>query len=106
MNTNNSDRVIIGSSVFILTFMLLDAILSEEYATIPNQAMKGLLLITMLSSLEFVGLSRIAGPFASVIACTVFLTRGERIFTKLTQLAKTDDEPAIGGTLVMNTIVR
>ena len=48
MNTNNSDRVIIGSSVFILTFMLLDAILSEEYATIPNQAMKGLLLITML----------------------------------------------------------
>lgn len=104
MQSTNSDRVLISSSVFIITFMLLDAILNDEYTTIPRQAMMGLVLITMLSSLEFVGLGRIAGPFAAVIASTVFLTRGERIFTKLQSLANSDETADNGGTIVMGTI--
>lgn len=96
MNTN-SDKVVVMSSVFIIAFMLLDAILNDESETIPRQAVNGLVLITMLSSLEFVGLGRVAAPFAALIASTVFLTRGERIFTKLTVLANTNPEFGEGG---------
>lgn len=72
--------------------MVLDSLLSDEIDTIPRQAMMGLLLITMLSSLSFVGLDRFSGPFAALIAGTVFLTRGERIFRNLSTLARTERE--------------
>lgn len=89
MNTNN-DRTVIASSLFIVTFMMLDAMLSNEYDSIPRQAMSGLILVTMIASLEFVGLIRVAGPFAALIAATVFLTRGARIFSNLRTLSETD----------------
>ena len=69
--------------------MTLDLILSDETEKIPRQAVGGLLLLMMLASLDIIGLGRIAGPFAALIAGTVFLTRGERIFTRLTELSDT-----------------
>jgi len=41
-------------------------------------------------NIQFIGLGRIAGPFAALIAGTVFLSRGGRIYTKLAELASTE----------------
>jgi hypothetical protein len=87
----NSDKVILSSGVFIITFMLIDAMLAGEYDKAPREITGGLLLILMLSSFEFIGLRRIAGPFAALIAGTVFLSRGGRIYTHLAELARTSD---------------
>lgn len=87
----NSDKVVISSGVFIITFMLLDALLNSEYDKVPREIVGGLLLVLMLSTFQFIGLGRIAGPFAALIAGTVFLSRGGRIYTKLAQLSSTEE---------------
>jgi hypothetical protein len=90
MNTSNSDKTIITSGVFIITFMFADALLSGEYDKVPREIVGGILLIFMLTTFQFIGLARLAGPFAVLIAGTVFLTRGNRIYTRLAEFAKTD----------------
>lgn len=98
MNTQNSDKIVISSGVFIITFMLLDALLEEQFGKVPREIVGGLLLVFMLSTFQFIGLGRIAGPFATLIAGTVFLTRGGHIYTKLAALAQTDTSSASAGT--------
>lgn len=92
MNTQNSEKVIITSGIFIITFMMLDALLNGEYDKVPREVVGGLLLVFMLSTFQFVGLGRIAGPFAALIAGTVFLSRGGRIYEHLAQLAEVKTE--------------
>lgn len=89
MNTPNN-RIILSSGFFIVTLMLLDATLNDEFDKIPREVIGGLVLVLMLSTFEFIGLAKIAGPFAALIAGTVFLSRGGRIFTRLSQLSEQD----------------
>lgn len=88
MNTPNN-RIILSSGFFIVTLMLLDATLNDEFDKIPREVIGGIVLVLMLSTFEFIGLAKIAGPFAALIAGTVFLSRGGRIFTRLAQLSDT-----------------
>lgn len=97
MNTPNN-RLILASSVFITTFVLLDSVLNDEFDKIPRELVGSLVLVLMLSMFEFIGLAKIAGPFAALIASTVFLSRGARIFTKLQTLASTDEGDTSGFT--------
>jgi len=92
----NSDKVVLSSGVFIISFMMLDALVNGEYDKVPREIVGGLLLLLMLSTFQFIGLSKIAGPFAALIAGTVFLTRGGRIYTKLAEVARTDSENTSG----------
>lgn len=92
----NSDKVILTSGVFIITFMMLDALLNSEYDKVPREITGGLLLIFMLSTFQFIGLGRVAAPFATLIAGTVFLTRGGRIYSKLAAVASEKDAANAG----------
>lgn len=92
----NSDKVVLSSGVFIITFMMLDALLNAEYNKVPRELTGGLLLILMLSTFQFVGLGRVAGPFAALIAGTVFLTRGGRIYSRLAEVAAVEREGSGG----------
>lgn len=103
MNIQNSDKVIISSGVFIITFMMLDALLNGEYDKVPREVVGGLLLIFMLSTFQFVGLGRIAGPFAALIAGTVFLSRGGRIYSRLSALA--DEKSAVSAPTVPSAYI-
>lgn len=95
MNTP-SNKLIISSGIFIVTFMMLDAILNDEFEKVPREIIGGLVLVLMLSMFDFIGLGRIAGPFATLIAGTVFLTRGGRIATKLGALSGEQDADGTG----------
>lgn len=101
MNTQNSDKIIISSGVFIVVFMMIDALIAGEYEKVPREIVGGLLLIMMLSTFQFIGLGRIAGPFSALIAGTVFLTRGGRIYSNLAERAGADN--AVGTTAPANT---
>lgn len=82
-----SEKLILTSGTFIFVMMLLDGILARETEKVPRELVGALVLVFMLSSLQFVGLGRVAGPFAVLIAGTVFLTRGGRVYTRLAELS-------------------
>lgn len=89
-NSQTSSKLVLSSGFFIVAFMALDATLNDEFDKIPREIIGGLVLVFLLSTFDFIGLGKLAGPFAVLIASTVFLTRGSRIFSKLRAISDTN----------------
>lgn len=87
LQTTNSNKLVISSGFFIVIMVALDASLNSEFEKIPREIVGGIVLVLLLGTFDFIGLGRLAGPFAVLIAGTVFLSRGNHILSKLRALS-------------------